>query len=134
MVDAEMNYIAKFFIWLFCVLILLVAVFFSGYYYGGKTVEPGVIYRDKIITTTIYRDYPGMGRAECIDKLMCYDTREPMLDIQHIEGVQYRLSAGLCDRSWKRDVSIEAGRSGNWKFLVSGGILAGAIGAYMILR
>ena len=117
-----------------CLTVALIAVFFCGYYYGGKSVEPGVITREKIVTKTIYRDYPGMGRGECIDKLMCYDLKTPTLDIMQLDDNKYMLSAGLCEREWKREVSIEVARSGSWRFYVAGGLAAGVIATYILMK
>lgn len=115
-------------------VILGTALFFCGYYYGSRSVEPGVIHRDKIITRTIYRDYPTVTREECIDKLRCYDTRDPLLDIRHVEGITYHLSAGLCEREWGRDVQIEVGRSGAWRYYIGTGVAAGLVAAYLLMR
>ena len=116
------------------VIVALVGVFFCGYYYGGKSVEPGIITQEKIVTRTVYRDYPVMSRQDCIDKLMCYDTGLPKLDIKVIENNSYHLSAGLCEREWSRDVKIELARSGEWRFYVAGGFAVGLIGAYLLLK
>jgi hypothetical protein len=129
-----MSTLGKMAAWLVCIIVLAIVLFFSGYYYGAKTVEPGVIYRDKIIQKTIYRDYPKMTRVDCIDKLTCYDTALPKLDITHLEDSDFRLSAGLCEREWSRDVQLEAARSGAWRFYIAGGFAAGLAAAYFFLN
>lgn len=129
-----MNKIYNFLFITACIIITLIAVFFCGYYYGGKSVPPGVIYRDKIVTQTIYRDYPSMSKSDCLDKLMCYDTKQPTLDIQHIDENRYTLSAGLCERKWNRDVEIELARSGAWRYYIAGGVCAGVVAAYLLMK
>jgi hypothetical protein len=129
-----MNTLGKIAAWLVCVLVFGIVLFFSGYYYGSKTVEPGVVYRDKIVQKTIYRDYPKLTRSTCIDKLTCYDTAPPSLDITYLEENDFRISAGLCEREWSRDVKIEAARSGAWRFYIAGGFAAGIAAAYFLLN
>lgn len=129
-----MNRIRNAFFNFLCIIVTLLAVFFCGYYYGSQSAEPGIVYRDKIITKTIYRDYPSLTRSDCIEKLSCYDMALPALDIIHKDSNRYELSAGLCERKWKRDIEIELARSGNWKYYICAGIATGALVAYFVLK
>lgn len=120
-------------------LLLLSISFLGGWFTHLKTQSPEIrietkeeiVWRDKIV----YRDYQDITREECIDKLRCYDTAEPTLDIEPLRDNTFRLSASLCERKpWTRDVKLSVGESGNWKFYVGAGIVAGAGIAYLIFK
>ena len=104
-------------------------MFFSGfisrqYFYPP---EPEIKWKTRVQTDIVYRDYPTVSLPECIDKLKCYDTALPRLEYERIDAGTYRIGAGLCGREWTRDLSIEVGEGGNWKFYVGGGIAAAGI-------
>jgi hypothetical protein len=114
-------------------VLFLAGVFFSGYYYGSKTVEPGIIHKDRIVTNTIYRDR-ALTFDECRGELKKYDEGEFNLDLHHLGGNDYQITGQLSERKASRDVQIELARSTSWRYYLAGGIVAGAMAAYLILK
>jgi len=112
-------------------LLVLVLVYFAGFgtHYYCFREEPVVKWKTKIQTDIVYRNYPTVSLPQCIDKLKCYDTSEPRLEMEQLDVGTYRIGAGLCDRSWSRDMTIEVGEGGNWKFYFGGAVAAiGVVG------
>lgn len=91
------------------------------------TVEPEVRWKTKVQTDIVYRDYQSMSIPQCVEKLRCYDTSMPRIEYKRIDAGTYRIGAGLCDREWNRDMSIEVGSGGNWKYFVGGAVGVGAV-------
>jgi hypothetical protein len=119
-------------------LILMGIAFLGGWFAHMKTQAPEIrietrkeiVWRDRVV----YRDYNTITRDDCINQLQCYDTAKPTLDIAPLSDNFFRLSAGLCERSWTRDVSLSVGESGNWKYYIGAGVIVGAGISYMLLR
>lgn len=128
-----MNTINKIIVSIVGFIFICLFVFFSGYYYGSRTVEPGIIYKDKIVTNTIFRDR-ALTLDECKGHLNKYDQGEFILDIEHRQNNQYTIYGELHERKASRDVEIELARSGSWKFYIAGGLIAGAVLSYMVLK
>jgi hypothetical protein len=111
----------------------------GGFFLSRKISDPITItkseikWQDKIV----YRDYPSFTPAQCIEALKCYDLSKPVLDINKIDGDVYRLDAGLCQRTWTRDIKIEVNQSGNWVYYVGVGAvaaIAGGVAAWKLGR
>ena len=119
-------------------LILMGIAFLGGWFAHMKTQAPEIrietrkeiVWRDRVV----YRDYQSITREDCITQLQCYDTAKPTLDIAPLSDNFFRLSAGLWERSWTRDVSLSVGESGNWKYYICAGVIVGAGLSYMLLR
>jgi len=116
-----------------CFILFCVFVFFSGYYYGTRNIEPGVIYKDRVVTNTIYRDR-ALTFDECKGHLEKYDQGNFILDIKHKEENRYTIYGELHERKASRDVEIELSRSGDWRFYVAGAALAGAAFSLAVFR
>jgi len=68
-------------------------------------------------------------REVLIDRLMCYDLSEPRLT-GGLKNSVFTVNAGLCERDWSREFTLDAGSAENWKFYVGIGvacIIAGSI-------
>ena len=100
---------------------------FSGLFVKGKLFPQKpiiqIVEKKEIITVPVYREYTQMSRTQLVDRLTCYDTGKPALDINISDGIAH-LSAGLCDRSWSRDVVMQVNESGNWKMYAGVGAAA----------
>ena len=128
-----MQTVQKIIVSIVCFILFCVFVFFSGYYYATKSIEPGVIYKDKIVTNTVFRDR-NLTFDECRGHLDKYDQGEFLLDIKHKKDNEYTISGELHERKASRDVEIEIARSGDWKFYVAGAALAGAAFSLAVFR
>jgi hypothetical protein len=128
---------------LYLATVLLLGAFAAGFFSGRRTTEPRTItitkkeieWRDKIV----YRDYPALSLPDCTKALQCYDSAKPSLDIARASGGSYVLTAGLCERTWRREIEIECQTDGNWKLYVGigiGAVVVGGIGygAYRLFR
>jgi len=113
------------------VVVLLVCSFLAGLF--GRPylmpTEPEIRWKTKIQTDVIYRDYGQVSHGQCIQKLQCYDTALPKLEYTKVDAGTYRIGAGLCEREWSRDLTIEVGEGGGWKYAVCAGVaVAGVVG------
>lgn len=95
-----------------------------------------VISQGGIKTQIIYRDVNSMPDNAIRDGLNSYYTAPPELDIQFIDGNEYLLTAGLCERKWQKTAKIESRSRDSPRNLVVGGVFvdsrlrAGAWGQY----
>jgi hypothetical protein len=102
----------------------------------GKKPEIKIVEKKEIITVPVYREYNQMSRSELSEKLTCYDTTEPRLDVEFKNNTAH-LSAGLCERNWTRDVTFEVASSSNWKFdvgVAAIGVGVGGLLTYKIIK
>jgi hypothetical protein len=94
-------------------LVALALVAFLGYracHQGEPDPQPGII-KQHIVSNTVSTDVSGMSIEELREALQCFYTGQPMLDIYSLGGEDYSLSAGLCERSWERQVRIQGPRN-----------------------
>lgn len=119
------------------VLVIGAAAGAAGYwrlFEYGRQPEIRIVEKTKIVSVPVSRDYSAMRRENLTGKLTCYDTAEPKLDAEFRSGTAY-LSAGLCERTWTREIRYEVGSSGNWRYFVGGACAAGAVaGGFMLWR
>jgi hypothetical protein len=115
-------------------VLLLAGAFAGGYFYRGEG-EPKIkiVEKTKIEYRTIDRDYNAMVPDDWKKALACYDKSEPRLD-GAVAGEWLKLSAGLCDRNWSRDIKIAEISSMNWKLIAGVGIAGAALGGYGIYK
>ena len=120
----------------------LVGCFTAGLLFGlhvaGKK-PPVKIVEEKVIYKTIERNYQETPLATLQKELKCYDTAKPLLDISPIDARHFKIEAGLCKRTWSRDIMVDCGSEGNWKLYLGIGIgVAGAAaityGLYKLTR
>jgi hypothetical protein len=119
----------------------VIAASFGAYgYYSlfvkGKKPEIKIVEKKDIVTVPVYREYSQLSQGELTEKLTCYDTSEPRLDVAFKNNTAH-LSAGLCERNWTRDVTFEIASSSNWKFTIgvaAVGVAAGGFLTYKIIK
>lgn len=119
------------------VLVFCAASFALGFYLGNDNAEPMITRKGDISAPPVSRDYSKMSKPEAIDELLKYDQGPPTLDIFPITNTPpytHRLKAGLNEREWSRDVTINCGSSGNWKYYAGFGALGGIIGGVVIYK
>lgn len=98
-----------------------------------KVPEVRIVEKEKIVSAPVVRDYAAMPMSEMLAKLQCYDTSAPRLDMS-ITGSTAKLSAGLCERNWSRDMQIEVNQSGDWKMYVGVAGIAALAGGYAVYK
>lgn len=116
---------------------LIVGVACTYYYTTIYNQQVKVVYKDKVVEKIVYRKYAKMTVKEKDQELFKYDTDPFKLDIEKInrENFNYRITGELHRRKAHRDIRIEAGSSGNWKFYVGGAVAIGVgYGIYRLVK
>lgn len=71
--------------------------------------EPKIvtITQTEVVTNTITRNISDMSCEDVKADLLCYYTSPPLLDIKHLSGDNFMLSAELCERTWSKHANIK---------------------------
>lgn len=114
-------------------ILLIFIGFGSGWVVAQKFFKesPEIIYKTKIKTKVIYRNYEKLPKNKLIEKLKCYDLGVPELDGRINDNV-FIVNAGLCERKWRRDFHI--GTVGNWKLYATIGGIGIIVGGYLTYK
>jgi len=123
------------------IIIWSALVFTGGYFYNGFYGEkppPEIVYKDKIVDKIVYRNIKTMTPAEKDNEILHYDTDPFLLDIQpnNLDKTNFRITGELYKRKAYRDVRIECGNSGNWKFYVgvTAAVIVGSVVTYKLIN
>ena len=97
--------------------------FALGYGLSFYIQEPEIvtITQTEVRTNTITRNVADMSCKDAREELNCYYTAKPFLDIKHISGDDFTLSAQLCERKWFKNAKIQIPRK-EYRNMAIGGV------------
>lgn len=73
-----------------------------------KPTKIEYVWKDKVVSAHVDRNYPGLTSDECITLLQCYDKSDFAIEKQDLDDETVRINASLCERTAYRDLKVKS--------------------------